>query len=241
MPSRTSHHPSGPYGPTPRTSFGLRPASCAARGWTTRRSPELSASPRLGLPLGTRPAHTSAAELRGMPEAFGRRRTPLLGGRAARFREARRAAVREGAAAEIGELTNREILIAGAIAYWCEGTESKPYRTQRPRRLHEQRPVADPVLPAVPRHGRDSPDRPDIPCLRPWRTPIWNRPSGSGWRYSKPRPISSSTPTLKRHNPKTVRKNVGDTYHGCLRIDVRRSTGLYRQIEGWARAITRRG
>ena len=37
--------------------------------------------------------------------------------------------------------------------------------------------------------------------------------------------------------PKTVRKNVGDDYRGCLRIDVRRSTGLYRKIEGWAQAI----
>jgi hypothetical protein len=45
------------------------------------------------------------------------------------------------------------------------------------------------------------------------------------------------TPSLKRHNPKTVRKNVGDNYHGCLRIDVRRGADLYRRIEGWAVAI----
>ncbi len=43
-------------------------------------------------------------------------------------REARRQAVSDAAAAEIGSLTDREILIAGAIAYWCEGTKSKPYR-----------------------------------------------------------------------------------------------------------------
>jgi hypothetical protein len=42
--------------------------------------------------------------------------------------------------------------------------------------------------------------------------------------------------TLKRHNPKTVRKNVGSNYRGCLRIDVRRSSELYHQIEGWVRA-----
>ena len=41
-------------------------------------------------------------------------------------------------------------------------------------------------------------------------------------------------PTLKRHNPKTIRKNTGDDYHGCLVINVRRSAWLYRQIEGWA-------
>jgi hypothetical protein len=48
------------------------------------------------------------------------------------------------------------------------------------------------------------------------------------------------TPALKRHNPKTVRKNVGDSYHGCLRIGVHRSADLYRRIEGWSAAIMSR-
>ncbi len=43
-------------------------------------------------------------------------------------REARRQAVKDAAAAEIGPLNEREILIAGAIAYWCEGCKSKPHR-----------------------------------------------------------------------------------------------------------------
>jgi hypothetical protein len=40
-------------------------------------------------------------------------------------------------------------------------------------------------------------------------------------------------PTLKRHNPKTVRRKIGDDYHGCLCIDVRRSARLLLRIEGW--------
>jgi hypothetical protein len=46
-----------------------------------------------------------------------------------------------------------------------------------------------------------------------------------------------SKPSLKRHNPKTTRKNVGDDYHGCLRISIRHSSALLRKIEGWAGAI----
>ena len=42
--------------------------------------------------------------------------------------------------------------------------------------------------------------------------------------------------TLKRHNPRTVRKNVGADYHGCLIVSVRQSADLYRRIEGWAGA-----
>jgi hypothetical protein len=45
---------------------------------------------------------------------------------------------------------------------------------------------------------------------------------------------AAGNPTLKRHNPKTTRGNVGEAYHGCLRIEVRRSGDLYRRIEGWA-------
>ncbi|MGH3324094.1 MAG: hypothetical protein ACRDOV_06655, partial [Streptomyces sp.] len=39
--------------------------------------------------------------------------------------------------------------------------------------------------------------------------------------------------TLKRHNPKTVRKNVGAEYRGCLVVRVLQGADLYRRIEGW--------
>ena len=46
------------------------------------------------------------------------------------IREAKREAVRAAAAARIADLSQREILIAGAIAYWCEGSKSKPPRRE---------------------------------------------------------------------------------------------------------------
>ena len=45
-------------------------------------------------------------------------------------------------------------------------------------------------------------------------------------------PEQFGRPTMKRHRPTTARKNTGDDYHGCLRIDVRRGADLYRRIEG---------
>jgi Homeodomain-like domain len=48
------------------------------------------------------------------------------------------------------------------------------------------------------------------------------------------KPEQFRRPVLKHHNPKTVRKNTGNDYHGCLVIDVQRSADLYRRIEGWA-------
>lgn len=39
--------------------------------------------------------------------------------------------------------------------------------------------------------------------------------------------------TLKKHNPKTNRKNINQSYRGCLVIQVRQSAELYRRVEGW--------
>jgi transposase len=39
--------------------------------------------------------------------------------------------------------------------------------------------------------------------------------------------------TLKKHNPKTIRRNTGSTYVGCLTVGVRRSSVLNRRIEAW--------
>ena len=41
-----------------------------------------------------------------------------------------------------------------------------------------------------------------------------------------------SPPTLKRHNPKTVRKNVDQAYVGCLVVRLVQCRTLYQQIEG---------
>jgi hypothetical protein len=46
-------------------------------------------------------------------------------------------------------------------------------------------------------------------------------------------PVEAFRPTqLKRHNPKTVRKNTGEAYVGCLTIGVRQSRELYQRIAG---------
>ena len=83
-------------------------------------------------------------------------------------REARRTAIRAVAAAEIGELSYRELLIAGAIAYWCEGTKEKVHRAKRPRdRFADSHAGLIQFSPAIPRLDRDYPRRPDIPRLSP--------------------------------------------------------------------------
>ena len=151
-------------------------------------------------------------------------------------REAGRQVVRAEAAARIGSLSRREILIAGSIAYWCEGAKNKPYRrTDRVifvnsdpglvafflRFLAVTGVPADQVICRVQIH-----ESADAAAAQDYWRSVTALPAGQFRR-----------PTLKRHNPRTVRKNTGDDYHGCLVLSVRRSTRLYRQIEGWAAAV----
>lgn len=88
-----------------------------------------------------------------------------------------RRATKQEAAAAIGELSDREVLIAGVALYWAEGSKDKPYRRTE--------------------------------VLQYWVDVVGVDQA------------AFSRATLKKHNPRTVRKNIGDGYYGCLMIYVR--------------------
>lgn len=150
--------------------------------------------------------------------------------------EAKRTAARAAAEAEIGILTEREVIIAGAIAYWCEGSKNKPERrADRVVFINSDPDLIRFFLRFIEAAGTSRDDAifrvyihesADVAAAQQF----WLEVSGAS-------PDQFRTPVLKHHNPKTVRKNVGENYHGCLRIDVRRSSGLYRKIQGWSKAI----
>jgi len=153
-------------------------------------------------------------------------------------REAARQATIAAATAEIGPLSDRELLITGAVAYWCEGLKGKPRRPS-------DRVVfvnSDPALISFFLRFLDGAgiERDRVT----YRVHIHETADASAaqrfWLgVTAASPAQFRKTSLKRHNPKTVRKKVGDDYHGCLRIEVVRSAQLYQKIEGWARAAMR--
>jgi transcriptional regulator with XRE-family HTH domain len=150
-------------------------------------------------------------------------------------RSAQHAAEREVIAAQIGELSDRELLIAGAIAYWCEGSKSKPYReVDRVTFINSDPNLVRFFLRFLQVAGVPQEDltfriyiheTADVAAAERF----WLDLTGAEAHQFR-------RATLKHHNPKTIRKNTGDAYHGCLKIDVLRSSGLYRKIEAWASA-----
>ena len=132
---------------------------------------------------------------------------------------------------DVGKLSERELVIAGAVAYWAEGTKSKPWR--RAETVTFINSAADMIrlLLAFLRLMNVTDDRlrlrvsihesADEEQARIFWAQVAGVPAGSLQRS-----------TLKRHRVRTNRKNVGADYHGCLVIRVLRSAALYRQVEG---------
>ena len=153
-----------------------------------------------------------------------------------RRRAAAREAIRAREQQAIGPLTEREILIAGAIAYWCEGAKNKPHRRyDRIDFINSDPQIIKFFLRFLATAGVST-DRlifrisihetADLVAAQLF----WQKIVGiDNAQFNRP--------LIKRHRPQTVRKNTGAGYHGCLRIQVRCSTELYQQIEGWASAV----
>jgi len=155
-------------------------------------------------------------------------------------RAADRDAIRLAAIAQAGLLSEREILIAGAIAYWCEGSKSKPHRRcDRIAFINSDPALIGFFLRFLDVAGIERNrlvfriyihQSADVEAAETfWLAAVTADPS----QFRKT--------TLKKHNPATVRRNTGEAYHGCLRIDVRRSSDLYGKIEGWAAAAMASG
>ncbi|WP_435853936.1 hypothetical protein [Streptomyces sparsogenes] len=149
-----------------------------------------------------------------------------------RRREIERQQTKLAAAREIGELTDRELFLVGVGLYWAEGSKSKPYRLQE--RATFINSDADMIRLYLAWLGllKVEPER-----LRYRVTIHESADTAEAERYWADvvgvQVTDLERTSLKKHNPKTVRKNVGEEYHGCLTVCVRGSADLYRRIEGW--------
>lgn len=140
------------------------------------------------------------------------------------------------AAYEIGTMSDRDLLIAGAVIYWSEGTKSKPWRRHESVAFINSDPdLVQLFLVWLRMFGVDE----DRIGARVQIHETADVPKAVGyWANLTGIPVERfGKTTLKRHNPKTVRKNLGDSYHGCVIIRVRQSADLYQKIEGWMAGI----
>ncbi|MEU3851984.1 hypothetical protein [Streptomyces sp. NPDC029554] len=148
-----------------------------------------------------------------------------------RLRDEERQRTKETARQAVGALSPRELFLLGVGLYWAEGGKDKPYD----RRENVCFVNSDPGMIRVflawldllgvererVRFAVMIHENADVPSAEQY----WaNLVEADHSAFHKT--------TLKRHNPKTVRKNTGNAYRGCLVIKVRKSADLYRRIEG---------
>lgn len=149
-----------------------------------------------------------------------------------RQREIERQRTKLAAAREVGKLTDRELFLVGVGLYWSEGSKSKPHNpTERATFINSDPDMIQLYLAWLSLLGVE-PER-----LR-YRVMIHESAQvAEAERYwAELIGVDVTTlerTTLKKHNPKTVRKNVGEGYRGCLVVRVLKSADLYRRIEGW--------
>ena len=149
----------------------------------------------------------------------------------------RRDAITAVARDEITELSERELFIAGVVAYWAEGAKNKPGGTHP---VQAKFINSDPSMIrlylswlALLGIGLDQVtfrvhihESADVPAAEAFWTEL----------VGIDRTTLKAT-TLKRHNPKTNRTNVGEHYRGRLCITVRRSADLNLMIAGWCAGL----
>ncbi|MFJ9108926.1 hypothetical protein [Streptomyces sp. NPDC102283] len=146
-------------------------------------------------------------------------------------RDVERRAAKQKAADEIGSMTDRELFLLGVGLYWAEGSKSKPYRTQERVTFVNSDPDMIEVFLAWLRllgvndeHLRfhvHIHETADVTTAEQF----WAALTGA-------EPSAFGKTSLKKHTPKTNRKNVGENYRGCLAVRVLKSAELYRRIEG---------
>lgn len=168
------------------------------------------------------------------------RRLEALRARAKRDRDRRDVEgedVTDGTAQALGAVTSRDLLVALAVSYWCEGAKRKPWNRQ-------ERVIwvnSDPMLVSLFLDGLRTAgigierlglrlqihENADEPAARAW------------WADHVGVPVEQfSRSTIKRHNPRTRRQNVGADYRGCLCISVRHSRTLYLLLQGVVEGLT---
>ncbi len=149
----------------------------------------------------------------------------------------RRVQVQAAARNQITHLHESELFVAGVVAYWAEGSKNKPWRFGQPVIFINSDPgfiqlflrwlALIGVAPERLQFRLMIHESADVASALQYWSAVVDTPAEA---FGKTQ--------LKRHNPKTVRRNVGEDYHGCLVVYVRRSADLCLQIAGWCEGLS---
>ncbi|MFJ8465664.1 hypothetical protein [Streptomyces swartbergensis] len=147
------------------------------------------------------------------------------------LRDEERQRTKDVAKQAVGALSPRELFLLGVGLYWAEGSKDKPYdRRENVCFVNSDHGMIRVFMAWLDLLGVER-DRLRFTVMIHESADVTGAERYWAEVVGTERSAFNKT-TLKKHNPKTVRKNTGDSYRGCLVIKVRRSADLYRRIEG---------
>ncbi|MBD0840822.1 hypothetical protein [Streptomyces sp. TRM68416] len=146
-------------------------------------------------------------------------------------RDEERRRTKEAAKQAIGKLSPRELFLVGVSLYWAEGGKDKPYDRRESVAFVNSDPGMIEVFLAWLDLLEVERDRLRFAVMIHENADVAAAEQYWADLVGTDRSAFNKT-TLKKHNPKTVRKNTGETYRGCLVIKVLNGADLYRRIEG---------
>lgn len=147
----------------------------------------------------------------------------------------------KSAESDIGRLSKRELWLIGVILYWGEGAKEKAHKPGSSVDFTNSDPymvrffvkwlqvickVKKEDIHYVISIHKIYKDRIDI--VKDYWAQVLEIPVAQFEKIQ-----------YKQHNPKTIRKNIGNVYNGNLRVRVRASSSLLRKITGWIRGISK--
>ncbi|MGJ7878827.1 hypothetical protein [Streptomyces rochei] len=142
-----------------------------------------------------------------------------------RLRDEERQQTKEAAKQEIGTLTPRELFLVGISLYWAEGAKDKPYdRRESVTFVNSDPGVIQVFLAWLDLLGVER-RRLRFTVMIHESADVAGAERFWAGLVGTDRAAFNKT-TLKKHNPKTVRKNVGASYRGCLVIKVLKGADL---------------
>ncbi|RII15031.1 hypothetical protein DSC45_19235 [Streptomyces sp. YIM 130001] len=148
-----------------------------------------------------------------------------------RIREEERQQAKLEAARSVGALSPRELFLVGVGLYWSEGSKDKPYdRREKVVFVNSDPGMIQVYLAFLDLLGIERErirftvmihESADIPAAERYWADLVGADRSAFYKT-----------TIKKHSPRTRRKNIGPTYRGCLTVKVLGSADLYRRIEG---------
>jgi transcriptional regulator with XRE-family HTH domain len=146
-------------------------------------------------------------------------------------RDKERKRTKTAATEAIGKLSDRELFLLGVGLYWAEGGKDKPYDRRESVAFVNSDPDMIEVFLAWLDLLQVERERLRFTVMIHETADIAGAEQYWADLVGADRSAFNKT-TVKKHNPKTVRKNIGDSYRGCLVIKALKGADLYRRIEG---------